>query len=272
MTSGSFSVEVPSGRLSAERWAGPGPTVILLHAGVADRRSWTGTAERLAGTFDLVAYDRRGFGGSPPGALPSSQVDDLAAVLDAVTAGPCWLVGSSQGGKVALDFALSHADRVAGMVLLAPAVSGVIGPEQADPDTERLSDLVDAADAAGDPAEVNRLEAWLWLDGPAGPEGRVTGPARDLTLARTPSPSATRRRTWHWPSEVDAWHRLGEIRVPVTVAWGALDVPMLIDRCRHLVGQLPDARGRVIPQTAHLAYLERPELVADLIRQAVTAA
>jgi pimeloyl-ACP methyl ester carboxylesterase len=71
---------------------------------------------------------------------------------------------------VALDFALSHADRVAGMVLLAPAVSGAIGPEQADPDTERLSDLVDAADAAGDPAEVNRPEAWPWLHGPAGPE------------------------------------------------------------------------------------------------------
>jgi pimeloyl-ACP methyl ester carboxylesterase len=47
---------------------------------------------------------------------------------------------------------------------------------------------------------------------------------------------------------------------------------LLIDRCPHLVGQLPDARGRVIPQTAHLPYLERPDLVADLIRQAVTAA
>ncbi len=35
-----------------------GPTVVLLHAGVADRRSWAGTAKRLAGSVDLVAYDR----------------------------------------------------------------------------------------------------------------------------------------------------------------------------------------------------------------------
>jgi pimeloyl-ACP methyl ester carboxylesterase len=65
-----------------------------------------------------------------------------------VAAGPCWLVGSSQGGKIALDFTLLLPDRVAGLVLLAPAVSGAPDPEQADPDTERLSDLIDAPQAA----------------------------------------------------------------------------------------------------------------------------
>ena len=38
---------------------------------------------------------------------------------------------------------------------------------------------MEAADTAGDLDEVNRLEAWLWLDGPAGPEGRVSGPVRE---------------------------------------------------------------------------------------------
>ena len=158
------------------------------------------------------------------------------------------------------------------MVLLAPAVSGATDPEQADPDTERLSDLIDAAGAAGDLAEVNRLEAWLWLDGPAGPEGRVTGPPRDLILAMNADALSHEAEDVALASEVDAWHRLGEIRVPVTVAWGDLDVPVLIDRSRHLVDHLTNARGRVIPQTAHLPYLERPELVAELIRETVTPA
>ena len=147
MTARSFSVPVPGGTLAAERWAGPAPTVVLLHAGVADRRSWTGTAERLAGTFDLVSYDRRGFGDSPPGTAPFRHVDDLAAVLETVAAGPCWLVGSSQGGRIALDFTLTFPDRVAGLVLLAPAVSGAPDPDQVDPDTQRLFDLIEAADA-----------------------------------------------------------------------------------------------------------------------------
>ena len=271
MTVGSFSVAVPGGTLSAERWAGPGPTVVLLHAGVADRRSWAGVAVRLRGTFDLVAYDRRGFGESPPGASPYRPVDDLAAVLDEVAAGPCWLVGSSEGGKVALDLTLLFPERVAGLVLLAPAVSGAPDSEEVEPETQRLSDLIDAADVAGDLAEVNRLETWLWLDGPAGPDGRVSGASRDRVLEMNAIALSHEAEDQALPSEVDAWHRLDEVRVPVTVAWGDLDLGGLIDRSRHLADHLPDGRGRVIPQTAHLPYLERPELVADLIREAVTS-
>ena len=269
MTVRSFSVPVPGGTLAAERWTGPAPTVVLLHAGVADRRSWADTAERLAGTFDLVAYDRRGFGDSPPGAAPFRLVDDLAAVLDAVAAEPCWLVGSSQGGKIALDFTLTFADRVAGLVLVAPAVSGAPDSDEVDQDTQRLDELIDAADAAGDLAEVNRLEAWLWLDGPASPEGRVSGAPRDLALAMNAIALRHAAENQALASDVDAWHRLNEIRVPVTVAWGDLDVPELVDDSRHLASHLPDVRAQVLPGTAHLPYLERPDLVADLIRTAI---
>jgi pimeloyl-ACP methyl ester carboxylesterase len=267
VTANSFFVEVPGGRLAGTRWAGPGPTVVLLHAGVADRRSWVRTAELLAGRFDLVAYDRRGFGDSRPSSSPYRPVDDLAAVLDEVSAAPCCLVGSSQGGKVALDFCLSHPDRVAGLVLLAPAVSGAPAATELDPATSRLSDLMDAADAAGDLAEVNRLVSWLWLDGPAQPEGRVSGAVRELALAMNAVVLRNEAEDGALPSDVDAWHRLDEIRVPVTVAWGDLDVGEFISRSRHLVDHLPNARGRAIPQTAHLPYLERPDLVAELIRQ-----
>lgn len=269
MTAASFSVALPGGTLAAERWAGPEPTVVLLHAGIADRRSWTGTAEHLLGTFDLVAYDRRGFGESPPGAMPFRQLDDLAAVLDEVATGPCWLVGSSQGGRIALDFTLTFPHRVNGLVLLAPAVSGAPDPDEVDPDTQRLDDLIESA---GDLAEMNRLEAWMWLDGPSSPEGRVSGAARDLFLSMNAIALSHDAEDRSLPSEVDAWHRLSEIRVPVTIAWGDLDVPVLIDRSRHLVDHLPDVRVRVIGKTAHLPYLERPDLVADLIRNAITSA
>ncbi len=268
MTSRSFSVEVPGGSLASERWPGPEPTVVLLHAGIADRRSWTATAEQLAGSFDLIAYDRRGFGESPPSPSPYSPVDDLAAVLDQA-AGPCWLVGSSQGGKIALDFTLMFPERVAGMVLLAPGISGA--PEgDLHPDTQRLSDLLDAADASGDLAEINRLEIWLWLDGPAGPEGRVSGAVRRLALAMNAVVLRNEAENQLAPSDVDAWQRLNEIRVPVTVACGDLDVPVFVERSRQLADRLPQARARVLQQLAHLPYLERPELVADLIRDAVS--
>ncbi len=69
---------------------------------------------------------------------------------------------------------------------------------------------------------------------------------------------------------VDAWHRLAQITVPVTVACGDLDVPFLADRCRLLADRLPAARHHVLTGMAHQPYLESASTVAQLIRSAVT--
>jgi pimeloyl-ACP methyl ester carboxylesterase len=71
-------------------------------------------------------------------------------------------------------------------------------------------------------------------------------------------------------SGVDTWHRLAEIKVPVTVACGDLDVPFLVDRCRLLAARLPAARHHVLTGMAHQPYLESASTVAQLIRPAVT--
>src|SRR4051812_15522521 len=170
--------------LVADRWPGAGPTIVLLHAGVSDRRCWREVGERLTGR-DVVAYDRRGFGEVPPAGAPFRHVDDLLAVLDAVSPdAPAWLVGSSMGGGVALDAALEAPGRIARLVLLAPAISGDPGPgdEAYSAATDGLADAIDAAWTAGALEQCNRLEVRLWLDGPAEPDGRVTGAARELAL------------------------------------------------------------------------------------------
>src|SRR6185503_6206074 len=81
--------------LAAVRWGSGPPRYLLLHAGVADSRSWDAVAPALDGP--AVAYDRRGFGGTPPGPAGFRHLDDLLAVLDAVAPGgePVWLVGNS---------------------------------------------------------------------------------------------------------------------------------------------------------------------------------
>lgn len=255
--------------LAADRWPGSGPTLLFLHAGVADRRSWYAVADRLRDVGPLVAYDRRGFGDSPVGASPYRDLDDLVAVLDQIAADPVWLVGSSMGGRLSLDLALAQPERVAGLVLLAPAVSGSPGPGALDAATERLSALLDAAE--GDLEQTLRLETWLWLDGPAGPEGRVAGPAR--ALAQEMNAVALGNDVPDTAAAVEpgaeAWHRLEEVAAPTTVAWGDLDVPFFAERCAQVAERIPTARAQLLPGTAHLPYLEQPQLVADLVRTAV---
>ena len=252
--------------------AGAGPLVVLLHAGVADRRSWYAVAPRLADIGTVVAYDRRGFGDSPPSTRPFRHLDDLTAVLGRLGPERAWLVGSSMGGQLALDAAVSSPDRIAGLVLFAPAVSGAPDPEQLDPDTQRLSDLLDAAFEAGDLEQANRLETWLWLDGPTSPEGRVAGPGRELALAMNGVVLDNAVPEEAGESGLNAWAQLEQIQVPTTIVWGDLDVPFTVEQSAHVAGRIPRSRQQRLSGMAHLPYLERPDLVADIIRGTIGTA
>jgi pimeloyl-ACP methyl ester carboxylesterase len=259
--------------LVGDRWHGAGPTIVLLHAGVCDRRAWREVGARLARAGrEVVAYDRRGFGDVAPASAPFRHVDDLLAVLDAVSPGaPAWLVGSSMGGQVALDAALEAPERVAGLVLLAPAISGEPGldDEAVTAATNGLAEAIDAAWTAGRAQECNRLEVQLWLDGPAGPEGRVSGAPRELALDMNRIVIANGEPEADGASGLDAASRVHEIAVPALVACGELDVSLQVRRSAELADTLANATHRSLPGRAHLPYLEAPDEIAALILDAV---
>jgi pimeloyl-ACP methyl ester carboxylesterase len=273
MTHEPIQIAAAGATLVADRWRGAGTTIVLLHAGVCDRRSWSEVGAQLAGAGrDVVAYDRRGFGDVAPASAPFRHVDDLLAVLDAVSPGaPAWLVGSSMGGQVALDAALEAPERVAGLVLLAPAISG--DPELEDEvvveATNGLAEDIDAAWTAGRAEECNRLEVLLWLDGPAGPEGRVSGPPRELALDMNRIVIANGEPEADGASGLDVASRVREIAVPAIVACGELDVSLKVRRSAELADALADGTYRSLPGRAHLPYLEAPDEIAALVLDAV---
>lgn len=253
-----------SARLAYEE-SGSGPDVVFLHAGVADRRSWSPMTALLP-DFRTLAYDRRGFGATTAEPEEHSWVGDLVAVLDAAGIERCVLVGNSQGGRIAIDAALAHPGRVRALVLIAPAVSGAPEPPEHPPSVQALGHAIDIAEAAGDIDAVNRLEARLWLDGPESDEGRVGGALRSLfldmngiALRAAPSGPAI-------PAP-PAWPRLGDLRVPTLAVVGDLDLPHLRGRCEAIVGDRPEARLAVLPGVAHLPQMEDPARCADLVRE-----
>ncbi len=225
-------------------------------------------AAGLDGRATVIAYDRRGFGETAPSTEAFSHVEDLLAVLDEVTDGTAWLVGSSAGGGVALDAAIAAPERVAGLVLLAPAISGAPEPEL-DADTARFDCLLDQAIEAGDLDEQNRLETWLWLDGPTQPEGRVDGPARSLLLDMNRILLGNAVPEEAGTSGIDAWSQLQRVSTPATVACGDLDVSFLVERSRELADRLPTGRHQILPGMAHLPQLENPAAVAGVIADAL---
>ncbi|MGH8981685.1 MAG: alpha/beta fold hydrolase [Acidimicrobiales bacterium] len=261
-----LSVARPDSEIFGERRGTAGPVVIMLHEGVGDRRSWQTVAEAVSDRAVAVSYDRRGFGETPASTSAFSHVDDLLAVMDAVGATPVWLAGTSAGGAVALDTAIAAPARVAGLLLLAPGISGAPTPVL-DDDTARFDHLLDEATARGDLDEIVRLETWLWLDGPAQPEGRVGGARRALALEMNEIALKSGAPEGAGMEDLDAWSRLCDVSAPALVACGDLDVPFLVARSEDLARRLPNATFRVLEGVAHLSALEEPGAVTALVEE-----
>jgi pimeloyl-ACP methyl ester carboxylesterase len=265
--------------VAGERHGRPGaPTVVFLHANVADRRSWRGVFEALGDDFDLIAYDRRGFGETPPGepGEPFTHLADLVAVLDEAGVERAVVVGNSMGGALALDLAATAPERVAGVLLLSGGASGMTdeGEDQeyqVDPATAELFEALERAEKAGDLEEQIRLLLHVWLDGPTQPEGRVSGAARELAADMNRRILTVAAPDDAGDSGLDTWHALGSIEVPVLAAWGDLDIPGDHPWYELMAKRLPRATPRLLVGSAHLPSLDQPDVVAGLVREAVAA-
>jgi pimeloyl-ACP methyl ester carboxylesterase len=102
-------------------YGGEGRPVILLHGLASNARWWLLVAPLLRDRFRVVALDQRGHGRSdkpPDGYDFASVVADVAAFIDALGLERPVVAGHSWGGNVALEYAATHSDAPAGLVLV----------------------------------------------------------------------------------------------------------------------------------------------------------
>lgn len=263
------TLRVASGSASiAAEVAGSGPPVVFLHANICDKRMWLAQLEASGTDYQAISYDRRGFGQTQTQAEDHSAVADLLAVIDAtVAAAPVILVGCSQGANIALNAALAHPTRVAGLMLIAPTVNGA--PEAVySSELQAMLAQQQQAEASRDLARLNEIKARLFLDGPLASPGRVTGPLRRLFLEMNAiglaaAPSGANRDTGR------PFDHLKTIDAPSSVIWGNLDFPHIQSRAKLVAQLLPNAEAHELQDVAHLAGFEQPNVVTNLIRHLV---
>lgn len=244
--------------------AGTGPSLVLLHAGIADRRMWDPQVAAFGGTHRVIRYDLRGFGETAVPAAAFAHTDDLRAVLRALDAAPAVLVGCSFGARVAIDAVLETPEIARALVLIAPALSGwAFGAALDAVDAE-----IEAAFEAGDLDRAAELDLRAWVDGPRRDPDEVDAAFRERArvLARGVYDVPHSEGAHHRERPAPAIGRLAELRLPTLVVRGLLDQPDILAICDLLVGRLPDARLVDIPDSAHLPSLERPEPVNAAIR------
>ena len=113
--------------LHAHQWGERGaPVVLCLHGITSHGRHFATLAERLAGSFHVVALDLRGHGGSyyePPWNLEQHVEDALDTLPEhGLVDEPIRWIGHSFGGRIAFEVAAAAPEAVARLVLLDPAL------------------------------------------------------------------------------------------------------------------------------------------------------
>lgn len=100
--------------------AGEGEPLVLLHGNGEDGTYFAHQIPCFARSFHVIALDTRGHGRSPRGEAPFTIAQfarDLLGFLDTRGIERAHLLGFSDGGNIALAFALAHPERVGKLVL-----------------------------------------------------------------------------------------------------------------------------------------------------------
>ena len=237
---------------------GTGPAVLLLHSGVTDRRMWDALVPALSHSFRVVRPDLRGYGDSPLPPGEYADADDLDQLLDHLGIADAAVVGSSFGGRVALELATLHPGRVSSLVLLCSALRGVEPTPDAAAYGEEEDRLLEAGDVDG--AVALNVRTWLGPDADDKTRDRVAQMQRhafEVQLeadAREPGPQPRR-------VEVD----LSSIAVPTLVVSGAKDLELFRQTAAVIAREVPGAEAVELGWAGHLPSLERPDAVLALL-------
>ena len=230
--------------------------VLLLHAGIADRRMWEPQVAALEAEGHTVgAPDLPGFGDAP---LEPGTVDYVDFAAEQLTR-PATVVGCSFGGRIALELTLARAELVERLMLVGAGLGAWQWSEAAQAGFAEE----EAALERGDLAAAARQQAEMWLAPGARDE------VRELTEAMTirsyeqqlPVEGAVKAL---WPEPL-AQARLDEIAAPTLVVVGTEDLDDIKSIAEKLATGIPGARLETIEGAGHLPSLERPDELNRLL-------
>jgi pimeloyl-ACP methyl ester carboxylesterase len=232
--------------------------VVLVHAGVADSRMWEPQLRTFPASHRVVRVDLPGFGESPFETDVVSYRGAIREALDGAGVERAALVGTSLGGRSALELALDSPERVSALVLVGPGLDDHDWSEQ----VEAFGAEEEAALQRGDLDAAVTANLRLWLAGPRRDLDAVDPQVRELVAEM--QRQAFRLSKGHDDLQADrldppASARLAEVQVPTLVLTGDEDVDDIHAIAERLQREISGAERATISDAAHLPSLERPD-------------
>jgi pimeloyl-ACP methyl ester carboxylesterase len=235
------------------------PTLVFIHAGIADMRMWQYQHPAFSEQYRVLRYDMRGYGysDSPPGTFDHTA--DLLALLNRFDLDKVILCGTSMGGNVALKLALTHPERVSALITVGTIPQGWHYNNAAfEAKYAAFGQAVEALFQQGKLAEINDLELRWWIDGPREPS--AVDPAMRALVAEMNLRSLNQYNPKSVPAPTESLvEQLSTLACPLLVLVGELDQPNEIAAAAVFAQAVPHATTGTIPNATHLPSLEQPE-------------
>lgn len=243
---------------------GSGTPLVLIHAGYLDRRMWDNQITELRKGNRVIRYDVRGFGRSSKAREEYSDYRDLEALLDHLNTEEAIILGASNGGRIALDFAVEYPSRVSALILVG---SGIRGYESQGNESdlwgdlssleEKYLDLRSKGDLRG--AAAIDVDIWTHLLSPSDrkwildvAEENVNTEDEDVDKFQV-SP------------EPPAFLRLETLDIPALVMVGKEDLKGMLEIGQSIHSHLKSSEFELVENADHLPSITNPEAFLRLV-------
>ena len=210
---------------------GEGPSVLLLHGGLANSNYWGFQIEELARNFSVIVMDTRGHGRSPVTSQAFSYAlfaEDVVGLLDFLKIPAVSVVGWSDGAVTGLQLALTKPKRISKLF----AFGANITPAGYKPNGARSRVFAEFTTRCRTEYAQLSLHPERWpelLDG--------------LRPIWRTEPNFTKQK-------------LATLKLPITISAGEYDEIIKREHTERISHEIPSARLVMQPEVSHFAMLQ----------------
>ncbi len=239
---------------------GNGHPLLLIHAGFLDQRMWDDQFDQFAKDFNVIRYDVRGFGRSSKPVEKYWDIEDLYTLLTHLKVEKAFVVGVSNGGRIAIDFTINYPSMIDALVLVSSTVSGyeVAGPEEDrmwaefEKQVDGPQELAAKEGRIADAVQID-VDTWASAENPANRE-RILKMAMDNSHIHTNPPSQLQVH----PTP-PGFKKLSKIRAPTLIIYGDQDVPGMRLVAQQLHTKIPGSELVEIHGADHIVNMSKPD-------------
>jgi pimeloyl-ACP methyl ester carboxylesterase len=244
------------------------PAIILLHGSSSSLHTWDEWAKRMIGKFRIIRFDQIGHGLTGPAPKDCYTAACFTDAVDRVASNrglsKFVLGGNSMGGWVSWEYAKSHPDRLAGLILVDAAGAPAAAPKSLPigfriigmPGINKLATVITPRSlvekslyqSVSKPEYITAKEVDLYWELLRYPGNR------DATIKR-----AMARRTVNTTLGTDSPILL----IPALILWGQEDKLIPVSAVKWFEAHLPSHKTSIYPKTGHLPMQEAAEQSAN---------